>query len=318
MKRYKDLFAVIFVVGLLFCACADIEQSIQSDISTSKHQSSDISHQSSRTGAEALSDAPALPASDDEQLLKTFIESTATGEIVFWSYGDYDLDGNSEAFAFAGTKPDEYNASRGSLWFVSIHGAVELVSDAVYDEIASFTVADNTKYVYAQLSQALNRTVVLGVKNGKPYETPVSNIGIQFTPSNNYSEFTLVHSVYDITEDGEGHPFGGHSYKPYYFYYENDFHEYGGTEISLDELKKYAGADKALAEIEAEEGVVRTIYKRKNGIINITYAVKDKDALQEIYHFYNINLKLENNAVEMLEKHAGKYLPALIPEIATY
>jgi hypothetical protein len=133
----------------------------------------------------------------------------------------------------------------------------------------------------------------------------------------------IIHSTFDNITFGEGHINGAHTWKPYYFYYDNGFHEYGGTGISLDELLSYENADSFIGQIKNEGGEITNILKRANGIININYTVYDPDA--KLKWNYNITISeadgkvsLNNKSLREPAMNEGVYLPAMVPGIAVY
>lgn len=71
--------------------------------------------------------------------------------------------------------------------------------------------------------------------------------------------------------DGRSEPFvSGHSYKPYYFFYENgDFTEYGAILVTMDEFLACQGAKEVLGEAETDGFQVDGILFRGNGLIHL-------------------------------------------------
>ena len=131
-----------------------------------------------------------------------------------------------------------------------------------------------------------------------------------------HNNFTIIQSALDGMSLG-----GGHTHKPYYFYYDhkNDrFCEYGGINISIDELQQYQNAEKIITLIKGNNGAITSILKRSNDIININYSVPEHTGLQDLDWNYYITLKIKNDSLWISSEGEGIYLPALVPEIAKY
>ena len=214
-------------------------------------------------------------------------ESDILDSVVF----DLDGDGSEEAFVFiAKSQVDDLNSCEGTLWFVS-------------DEKCE-TVRDNENFVYLD-GKALDTYFVSGrvyvsirisyfssavsrlyyVDNGEVKEARISGVG-SFFKSDYVEDYCVSISAYDRYlnyEEGKENEgmFTGHTWKIYYFYFDNatgEFMEYTGSEITREELTDAVGFDLA-KEIEDEGYQVDKILKRDNGIINVDYSktVKNED-----------------------------------------
>ena len=61
----------------------------------------------------------------------------------------------------------------------------------------------------------------------------------------------------------------GHSYKPYYFFFENgDFAEYGAIQVTMDEFLACQGAEEVLGNAETDGFKAAGILYRGNGLIS--------------------------------------------------
>jgi len=120
--------------------------------------------------------------------------------------------------------------------------------------------------------------------------------------------FTVQQNTLDMMSDGTGR-----TVKPYWLYYDNGFHEYGGIEITQSQLLEFDGADNILKQIKVDDGVIKNILYRENHIININYQI------MEGMNRY-ISLKYDDMSVSVLQTDdgSGVYLAALLPDIATY
>lgn len=103
-------------------------------------------------------------------------------------------------------------------------------------------------------------------------------MGYFFEPS--YCDgYCISLSAYDAyleyeKDDIDSGIYTGHTYKNYYFYYDNqsgDFKEYVGKTISESDLLDSCGFDLA-SEIRSAGYEVDEIFKRDNGIINVNYS----------------------------------------------
>jgi hypothetical protein len=240
---------------------------------------------------------------------------------LFWEYGDFDNDGEFEAFVFSGEK-DQYNIDKGTIYLVNSNGETELIPKAYYIDIFTFKFDDLT-FLAVVYRGTNDRSRIWGVDGKEIYEPLISKIGQDFKITEN-GEMTILQSTYDaFTMFDEGSN-GAHTWKPYYFYYDNGFREYGGTEISLEELLTYKNADIYVDEIKNLRGEITNILIRGNGIININYKVRDPDVYYLKWNYY-YTLKITDDSVTHITEYpdnpewdSGIYSPALRPEIAEF
>ena len=139
-----------------------------------------------------------------------------------------------------------------------------------------------------------NVTYCFRVENGSPIGIDTFNAG-SLTQTNG-AEFTGIKSTYDFCTDGTGH-----TWKPYWFYYENgEFREHLGHSILYENFKdNFGGVSEEFAylqpyfdEIEAENGVITNVIVRDNGIININYKiVEDGKEFLAYRYFRTLSVK---------------------------
>ncbi len=233
-------------------------------------------------------------------------------DILFMAVDDFDQDGNCETFAFKGKTASDGIFCSGSILYEA-NGEITVVCDkAVYEDIFVFEVGDGTKYLCLRVNTAHNNSLIYGVKDSLPEETVLSDIGQRFTLLSN-DEFTLEHSALDGTSLSSGH-----TIKPYYFYYDNGFHEYGATEISVEEFMGYDNALEYLSYIENKNGEVQSVLRRNNHIIHINYACEMPNTLQPVWQNFNLTLNEHNNVLTLVEENDGVYLDSMVPDIAVY
>jgi hypothetical protein len=259
---------------------------------------------------------------DDEQTLNNLITEKTGKELLLWEYGDFDNDGAFEAFAFPG-EINEFDKKSGTLYLVNSIGLNIIQGETYGIDVFTFTFDE---YTFAAMVYygTMEYSRIWGVNGKEAYEPPISRIGQQFTVDEN-GEMTIIQSAFDnFTMGDDGIPNGAHTWKPYYFYYDNGFCEYGGSEISLEDLLTYENADTYIDEIENLNGEITNILRRENGIININYKVQNPNALYLKWNYY-YTLKLSDEIVTHItdnpdkpEWDNGVYLPALLPEIAVY
>jgi hypothetical protein len=184
------------------------------------------------------------------------------------------------------------------------------------DEIRSFS-CDGNRFIYTYYSGAINRQEIWGIDGENFYKAPISGVGIDLTIDEN-EDITLMAVAADNFTMGDDIN-GANTWKPYYFYYDNGFKEYGGSEISLEEFLTYENAKSYIDEIENLNGEITNILKRGNDIININYRVPDPERNLKWNYYYT--LKIADSKATHINNSTndeGVYLPALLPEIAVY
>jgi hypothetical protein len=258
---------------------------------------------------------------DDEETLKNLITEQTDKELLLWEYDDFDNDGAFEAFAFPG-EINEYNQKRGTLFLVNSNGLNELHSETSGVDVFTFSFDE---YTFAAMVYygTHDYSRIWGVDGKEAYEPPISRIGQSFTITGD-GEMTITQSAFDNFTMSNDNVNGAHTWKPYYFYYDNGFKEYGGSEITLEELLTYENAGTYIDEIKNLNGEISNILLRGNSIININYRVQDPEVDYLKWNYY-YTLKITDEKVihitdnpDKPEWDDGVYLPALLPDIAVY
>mgnify|MGYP000628668371 FL=1 len=251
----------------------------------------DISAKISETTAETTPETE--PKSTEQLSLEALIDERAGGkeaaEICFSIFDDFDGDGTDELFAVYGK--DRF----GTLWYANANEAWNIYpANEEWGEFRTAEVGGDTLILTERLYATGNVTYCFRVENGSPIGIDTFNAG-SLTQTNG-AEFTGIKSTYDFCTDGTGH-----TWKPYWFYYENgEFREHLGHSILYENFKdNFGGVSEEFAylqpyfdEIEAENGVITNVIVRDNGIININYKIVEdgKDFLAYRY-FRTLSVK---------------------------
>ncbi|MBQ0028548.1 MAG: hypothetical protein KBS96_08090 [Lachnospiraceae bacterium] len=270
--------------------------------------------------------------SDDEyyiEILNTK-ENIPRDDMLAVKTAAYEGGDNYGAFIFTGSKDEEQETYEGRLWYVS-DDYVDVVIEAEngYYDVDLYVEFDDTDKCFYGVNVYYTTDAVthlFGVKDGKPYETPVSGIGQINGVGNN--DIRIVVSAYDACYESEDDITLGHTWKPYFFHYDvtsDSFVEYVGRKLTRAEFEeKYKLG--ILQDIEAIGGTVTTIYERDNGIVNVNYYIKkmyDNGEYSLSYQQANYDVN-ENRYIEGmglgdtdLEKssYEGIYKAAILPKL---
>lgn len=277
--------------------------------------------------------AKGIESSDTETQLRERLTEYGDGNIIWFSFDDFDEDGTYEAFAFVGKAGAEY--MDGVLWYVNENYAAELKESGKW-HTPEIVNANGTNFLFA-VNYDDGLTYVFGIENSKVYETAVSGSFSHLTYMGG-RDFTAEFISYDYYEDEEKAKQEDPTTKIYWFYLENgEFHEYGADDTLrranlreyptgsavIDEIYQnglteglinmyYPNADEeTLNTIADEAGYFQSIMLRENGIINLNFYGAYEDC------FY-ITFKINGSDVEIIDQGRGFYLPAAVEAIATY
>lgn len=277
--------------------------------------------------------AKGIESYDTETQLRERLAEYGDGNIIWFSFDDFDEDGTYEAFAFVGKAGAEY--MDGVLWYVNENYAAELKESGKW-HTPEIVNANGTNFLFAE-NYDDGLTYVFGIENSKVYETAVSGSFSHLTYMGG-RDFTAEFTSYDYYEDEEKAKQEDPTTKIYWFYLENgEFHEYGADDTLrranlreyptgsavIDEIYQnglteglinmyYPNADEeTLNTIADEAGYFQSIMLRENGIINLNFYGAYEDC------FY-ITFKINGSDVEIIDQGRGFYLPAAVEAIATY
>jgi len=278
----------------------------------------------------------------NEDRLRASLASYTDADIVWFQYGDFDGDSVYEAFALTGTKNADFDGYDGVPWFITEDSAAELASEALWSMPEMWQLAGDTYMKTEQLGANESISRIFGVENSKVYEPDISGKVMSLTRESD-TELTGTGSAYDGMADPEatdesGNPVEvGHTYKNYWFYYEDGvFREYGALDTYkradlrafttgaavLDELMNNGITEyqyQQLGDITEDEranivenaGYIRSIMRRGNGIWNLNYYGANGEN-------YYVTFKEDGGDLKVIDEGSGYYLTALCPDIAVY
>lgn len=241
------------------------------------------------------------------------LKENSKGTIIFLDYDDYDGNGENEAFAFVG-EPYEFGYL-GNLFYLSKDG-IKNVNNFNCGGFGCYVSGlfryKDTKIIKIEFVDAVTSSTsyLYTVDQNSPKELNISGYGQGFHMYNDNTS-CLLHSVYDGSKMG-----CGHTYKPYYFYFDGEnFIEYGGIEITLDQFLKFDNAQKIVDSIHEKGNEITTIYYRDKGLININCIYSGESFDPDLSY---ITVKYDDTSVSVLEEYMGNYLPCLIEKYATF
>ena len=245
--------------------------------------------------------------------------------ILFYYYNDYDGDGTCEMFALVGDSNSEKKFIDenywGKIWYINCDGAKEIESkDVLYWSTPDVFLFGNYSFVTFEefYGTAGTNTHIWGVQNGEPYQPNISGKirGLSF---NEFNEIEGIDDEFDASKCGD-EPMTGHTWKPYYFYFDGKtFREYGGIIISENDLLKIKGTNIILDKIHNSSYSISSILYRENGVININIFLEEDACIT----YRNINLRCSEDGYTIIpysndSYDLGIYKIASIPAIATY
>lgn len=190
------------------------------------------------------------------------------GMIISLDYDDYDKDGVYEAFALVSDKKEPFSDDSGytgALLMITDDSMQELLRGWRIDVGGYFWFGD-TKVIFANNYVAVTSSVsyLWTVEGSKPRTMNLSTMG-QWFYLDEFGNVCILHSAYDGSSDGSGH-----SYKPYFFYFDGyNFVEYGAIAITEEEFLRCEGAEEVLEEIQEEGLELTEILYRGNVMIHI-------------------------------------------------
>lgn len=284
---------------------------------------------------------------DEERLLTKLVEEEDADpeDVREYVVGDLDGDGSVEGFVYVGDEFDEYNECFGSIYFVSDKKCEMICDDHIFrvsedsKVFGQLDLGKRTLFTFNESYTTETMTHAYIVKDSSPVEASVSKIGYIFQREGS-EDICISVGMYDHEEDYEPGKeeealWLGHTWKNYYFYYDenlDDFREYGGYEISEEELNQIVGFDLA-GEIRAKGYTLDAIYERGNGIVNVNYSILEGPDADGVVMATYENVSYDQKQQRFLDadyygsddsepwvksSFGGVYVPAIRENIATY
>lgn len=236
--------------------------------------------------------------SETADLLRFFIDNEKSinkEEILVATVDDFDVDGDYEAFIFVGEYDDGLECYNGCVWFTDGQKVSNLceLGDNSWWTVNGFLNFDGRKYAYATTYYATGgMSEVWSVYDDTAAPAEINCLGSVYLADN--GDVSIVNDMYDAVYDREFGFFIGHTWKPYYFYFDekkNQLVEYGGAFLRIDQIDEISGIDltKQLASYKPEAEITTALY-RENGLITVNYR-ELSDNGDVIYGNVNYNVK---------------------------
>lgn len=224
---------------------------------------------------------------------------------------DYDRDGRKEAFLLTGKSlspkwkdwmPDD---TVNDLWFAYVEGDHVKVkrirrhveSSAHLLKLKSVTLMCAGDFCVTSYPEDVYR--VSGNSVNKIFH------GDTLHGSEDGDDVVSVHSTYDSHKytDAGVTTTVGHTWKPYYFYYQDGkIYEYEGRKISVAALKKYQNGEAMLKKYK-KKGEITGVIHRSNDLIHVNYIYKTKYSADYNY----VTFLVTGNSLKKIDVGDGKY-----------
>ncbi len=338
----KIILSSLIVLSMGLCGCIslvrDTKPSTESETKIEKDKDSDSSEKSKKSKkskkkkdkdewvsiSEDKKDAPA-----DLRAILVDEGGVSENEITDFLQDDFDGNGSEEAFALVGTRTDDYGdyaLIEGSAWYVSESGAEKLSDSEAMgfnDKFRTMEMGDTTYVMFDEPYVTSTVTHVFYVSGNREREAAFSKCGLVITGLDGDGQFRIMDSSYDAMYDDEIGDMIGHTWKHYYFYYDDNLKkvcEYGGTDVTKEEAAKICKKDIVGELIESGDDIL-SMFVRGNGLLVINFQ-RPTDGGRDYFHFiYDIttgHLVDDEKADCDDEPLSGICSPALCPEIAEY
>lgn len=198
--------------------------------------------------------------------LKDNLQHATDEEIREFYYADLNHDGQNEAVAITSKTVDELGYFNAKVWYITDQ-ACDLFGNtgdaSIYTDTIRLYELSNTKMLCFTSgwggSGSAAQVWVFDRNGAKEVENVLE--GISQLSEN---EFMVTSSAYDGATDGTGH-----TWNHYFSRWDGEkLVEYGGLEISEEQLRKAKNADQILEDVKAY-GEIQSIYYRANGMVFI-------------------------------------------------
>ena len=229
----------------------------------------------------------------DELLVKLLAEAEASeSDVISFIRDDFDGDGTDEAFAIIGKETEEFGDRmpvEGAVWFVGAGECKQLhhsVGLGINNEIRYMTEGGVNFVMFDEIFVSESYTYVYYVEDSNVKEAAFSGYG-WVGPDDKEDRFMITDSSYDMYYDPELGFCMGHTWKRYYFFYDDfyaGFYEYAGTEVDADTAEYWCGFD-IVDEFIPGDAQINDIFCRGNGLIVINYEIEKEDGCIHYYHY---------------------------------
>lgn len=276
LEKWTDGYRTIAYDMCTPVKCVDIEAALEQELQTLILTRYDIMRQNIRIKS----------GMDDDSIL-------------MMNHDDYDRDGRCEAFVFCGESYEEYDKQlfEGALWFVGADQCT-LLREERYRMIDGQMKLGPKKYLYlySDMIFAADISDLWTVENGEPVESRFSRTGMVIYREEYCKErrnlFEIIRDSYDNLYDVTDEIWMGHTYKPYFYYYDwttNQIERDESEIISAKELERLCGFDMA-GEVESEGYEITDIIKwKRSNIVTVNYTIPaDEDDPYPVIIYENI------------------------------
>ena len=270
---------------------------------------------------------------EKKDLMEDLLKETGApvGDVAVFRQEDLDGDGEDEAFALIGKKGEDSEYGdltlvEGEIWFVGKKGVRKIHDNGgmgFSDRERTMTLGDTKYILFDEVYVSDNLTDAWYVADGDAMEAPFTGRGYVMTDVDGENEFRVSDSSYDSMFDEESGTFLGHTWKNYYFYYDEkdgQVHEYGGAEIDKKQAEELCKKDIVKEKLKGSD-ILDEIFYRDNGLVVINFN-RPSDGGFNYYHcIYDTRngCYVDDGRNETTEEYLdGTCHKALCPEIATY
>lgn len=228
-----------------------------------------------------------------------YLKQSTNEEVQEVFYDDFDGNGSYEMFAVVGDKNEAEGTIYGEVWYVNdLYTQLDAPKRGFVLGSARVVDLGDVKHFYIDEYYAVER-ITLVFNTNSATSMPMLDNG-QLTYESN-SNIICNSSDTDIGYyDGI---WSGRSYKDYWYYWDSNdmmYKEYGGTNITKEQLMLFDGGKEILDEVEGE---ITDIFYRGNNKININVKKETADG----YTMGNYLLGYDENSVWIIPEERRIY-----------
>lgn len=245
---------------------------------------------------------------ESKDAYRSRIKEVTGQEIIFSEYLDCNGDGNYEMFALVGDRNNyqaDFDYYEGDVWYIDRGEENCILTDFRMRNMDVVRMGKDKIVTMEEIFTTGSLTHLWSVNNNKPYELEISQTGGSLV-INNENDIIMIVSDYDFMwmRTFENYHWtdklmGGHTWKPYYFFYEDgEIMEYGGLSITKEQFLKLKGASDILDMIQGDGYHIEDIYYHENNriMINVRSYKIDGDKILDSYNDEYIEKECEIQA----------------------